>query len=190
MQRFDNLDDAQRWLQETFAAWAFSLTAAERSALRNYKYEGHATINEALRSGTLGGDEQETVDDLDLALSRMRLPVPVVVYRGLPRWVLATPASELEALVGEAVCDVGFVSTSLLRDVALPFLRHADSPVLAEIVVPGGAAAGAFAGAPDLIVEMQEAEILLPRGSEFEIGATRPATRTRPYETIEMEVLP
>jgi hypothetical protein len=49
-----------------------------------------------------------------------------------------------------------------------------DVRVLAEILIPGGVAVGAFVGAPDLVPEAGETEILLPRETRFRI-TDRPA---------------
>jgi len=72
--------------------------------------------------------------------------------------------------------DPGFYSTSLVRKVAERFLTSDPEypSLLAEIVIPGGTSVGALVGAPDMIDERAEAEILLPRNTEFSIIATQP----------------
>ena len=44
-----------------------------------------------------------------------------------------------------------------------------EDRAVGEVVVPGGLHVGAFVGAPDLILDMDEAEILLPRESRFRL---------------------
>lgn len=178
--RFDDRDSARAWLSSTFAPWEASLTAAEQEALSAYKLDAYEPLNEALRFGVdLGDEDEQLVRDLDTALSRFRLPEPVIVFRGF-----VDPAVQAAA-IGREFIDFGYFSTSLLRIVAEDIIgsESQDERVLAQVTVPGGAQIGAFVGAPDLVRDFGELEILLPRESRFRITGRSDA------ENIELEVI-
>jgi len=169
--RFSLRDEARAWIAATFEGWLQELTAPERDALAQYK-EGDAyrQINGALR-GTAAMSEQieTTIEDLDVAIARMRLPEPVVVWRAI---ALPALARAPDSLVGDTIEEAAYVSTSLLRAVALDYLEQnagAGSGVLERITLAGGAHAAVVvsAAAPDLIVDLDEAELLLPRGTRL-----------------------
>ncbi len=154
---------------ETFGAWADNLPPDERAVLAAYKGEEYRPINLALRRGEELTDEQAAqVALLDRALQRFRLPEPVVVFRGFH---LSSAVA-----VGAQIEDRAYFSTSLLREHAEGFLELPGDqpfrPALARVLLP----AGMRCGAPDLIEYVGEAEILLPRSSEF---AVRSVTRPR-----------
>ena len=113
----------------------------------------------------------------------MTVPEPLVVWRGLR---LPEVAQTAHSLVDDEIEEIAFVSTSLLRDVALEHLREqaADGEgVLERIHVPGGAQAAiaVHAAAPDLIDDVEEAELLLPRGTHLRV---RDDVRTLQLEVI------
>jgi hypothetical protein len=162
----------------TFEGWLAALSDAEREALHEYKWIAAEPLNTALREDADVTDEQvELVRQLDLSLSRFRLPEPILVYRG-------TGATEFHSLpVGSEFTDPAYVSTSLLRIVAEDMV-HDYAPELREIsriVIPGGTSIGAYVAAPELISDLAELEILLPRLTRFRIVGQGPF--------IEMEVL-
>lgn len=166
--RFQDGAEADKWLKRVFGDWAASLTEPEREAVYKYKQEDYEEINAALRNPVQMNEAIETaVDDLDLALSRMRLPESIVVYRGFDGSHLL-PA--IETLAGDIIEEHAYVSTTLLRRVAEGFCASADEAVLAQTIVPGGTHVGAFVGAPDLIDERHEYEILLPRSTFLRIN--------------------
>lgn len=146
---FDQADRAREWLRETFSSWEESLTDAEREAVRRYKGDDYEQVNDALRNREgLDEDLLAVVEDLDVALERMRVPESVVVYRGIDD-SSADVISELQP--GFTREEMAYASTSLLRQVTEYFLDRAEVPVLQQILIPGGATVGAFVGAPDLV---------------------------------------
>lgn len=180
--RFEEMETARSWLAETFAEWEAALTEAERFALDGYKRSGYRDINEALRFGDLGSGAEELVEDLDVALARMRLPEPVITWRGS---IEADLYEALETLPGDIIEDAGYVSTSLLRQIAEGFTGQDDDALLVEIAIPGGASVGAFTAAPDLVVDLREVEIMLPRGSQFLVTGTD----REPQSVLYLEVI-
>lgn len=187
----DSLEAARAWITERFAEWARSLSPGERSAIIAYKGTAYAEINGALRGGSTDDDDiVEAIDGLDEALSRYALPEAVVVYRGVVSDDLAAIFDTLTE--GQTIEDDGYWSTSLLRSVAEKFLTDEaeddEIKFVMEILLPAGTHA-IYAGAPDLLHDLNEAEILLARGSRFIVRDTRDADDVNRYATIEMEAL-
>lgn len=117
-----------------------------------------------------------------MALARMRLPEPVITWRGS---IEADLYEALETLPGDIIEDAGYVSTSLLRQIAEGFTSQDDDALLVEIAIPGGASVGAFTAAPDLVVDLREVEIMLPRGSQFLVTGTD----REPQPVLYLEVI-
>jgi hypothetical protein len=190
---FTSLAAAQTWIAARFGEWAKSLTDGERLALHDYKGTGYREINEWARGGDRFDADEElraTVARLDRALARYRLLEAVWVYRGIAE---ETYQLLTNAVVGATVADAGYWSTTLVRETAEKFLTDSsdedDEPVLLRILLPGGMHA-ISAGAPDLVREMSEAEILLPRGSRFTVLETHLADDFTPHHTIDLEAHP
>ena len=187
---FEDLDTAHLWLAATFADWVRELTEPERDALALYKGEGYRKVNGALRGAVEMTEQVETtVEDLDVAIARMALPESVVVWRAI---ALPQLAQAPDDLVGDVIEEAAYVSTSLLRTVAVDFLQscvEAGDGVLERITLAGGAhvAIPVHAAAPDLIHELDEAELLLARGTRLRVTADR---RDQPHRTLDLEVLP
>lgn len=187
--RFSGAEEARKWLVEVFTDWEQSLTQPEREAIYDYKQDNYGVINEALRNHEPLIDRVELqIEDLDLALSRLKLPEPIIVYRGFQGTHLMP---ELESLVGNIIEEDAYLSTSLLRYIAEDFCEVADDAALAEIMVPGGTNVAAFAGAPDLVDERFEYEILLPRSTFLQIHNTGHdgINSTLTMEVLTMEAL-
>jgi hypothetical protein len=184
------------------AGWAKTLSAAERGAIEWYRGGGSRAINEQLRTGQPQPDaleEQEkdygrayTNDDsvrlLDAAVGRSSLPEPVATYRGLQSPEAA--AALLARKPGELFRDDGFVSTSLSPQYAYwSFAQKAvyagGPPVVARIEVPAGFNA-AYVAHPD----GTEAELLLQRGAEYEVGGTEEKTddHGKKYHEVTLRV--
>lgn len=180
------------WITERFTAWEASLSDAERVALTNYKGSGYKAINRLRRGIELDmhteaelAQAEQDADALDLALARFQLPESVVVYRGIADPLFADDADLLVS--GAELHDDGFLSTSLVREIAEGFLSSDEEDnLLLRITLPGGLHA-IHAGAPDLIVpSMFEAEILLPAGTRFRVAQTPSPTDY----VIDLDALP
>lgn len=121
---------------------------------------------------------------LDRAI-RCRLPEAVIAHRG---FASITLRNEIDELVRDQIIDLAYVSTSLLQVVAEDFIAHdpEDERLITEILIPAGASIGALVAAPDQVRDLGELEILLPRGSRFQIVGVR-ADEHPPI--IEMELM-
>jgi hypothetical protein len=92
------------------------------------------------------------------------VPEPITVYRGF-----AVAGHEWK--VGESFAEPGFCSTTIARDNAERFADRAEggAQVLAKIDVPAGVE---VAPLQELAEFPGEEELVLPRGSRFEVLAT------------------
>jgi hypothetical protein len=187
---FTTSDEAQAWLDDTFGRWARGLTIAERRAIATYKGSTYGDVNDYLRFDETGDRAVDhLVVHLDTALSKMRLPEDVLAYRGFDSFVLAAAIIDGEDMVGDELTDRAYLSTTLLHRVGTRFLPKSGFDVLATILIPGGAQVGAYVGAPDLIVPLDEAELLLPRSTRLRITDVTAAVLPAEPLTIQMEVV-
>lgn len=190
---FDHFDDAVGWLRTTFTAWVDQLEAGERDAVRIYKGDGYEDINDYLRYAI---DPDAAPDDIDAVIGRIDgalrkacLPEPVIAYRAFESELLAVAIESGGDLIGDEIDDEAFLSTSLLRDVCRGFLTGSGIDVLGRILIPGGAHVGAFVGAPDLVYDLHEVELLLPRQTVLRITAVTPAASPDEPHHLDMEVI-
>ncbi len=137
------------------------LTVTERAATNEYVFgeddDGLDTdvFLEDLRNGDVEGDVATLAKALDSAIYKIKTNEPVTVYRGF-----GTLSNTIaKAKVGQSIQDRGFVSTSLSAHAASTF---SDSKTLAKIDIPKGSPA-LYMGH----VTKDEAEVLLPRGTQF-----------------------
>lgn len=178
---FDGPAEAGAWLGETFGAWADKLPQDQHDAIEAYKGDTYDELNRALRGRyTLLAGLRATAAALDQALKRFSLPEPVIVYRGLRMIVPLT--------AGLVIRDYGYCSTSLLQRTAAGFLALSDPGehlAIARILLP----AGQPCGAPDLVEYVGEHEILLPRGSRFQILDAAQPSEEAPYWRVDWKAL-
>jgi hypothetical protein len=134
-----------------------SLTGTERAALTKYSGSLYAAINTALRqsNGTSAGSNAATVKSLDSAMTKMRAPRDMEVYRGCGK-----PPGGFKALIGQFYTDQGFMSTSIGRTSGF------SGTARLTIRVP--------AGTPGVYMESvshfkHELEFLLARGTRLRI---------------------
>lgn len=190
---FTDGDVAAAWAAQTFAAWLTTLTPPQEGAVLAYKGPGHRDLNAQLRSDAPVGDV-DLMERLDEALAVFRLSEPVVVWRGWENAAVADAVAAGFDLTGSTFTDPAYLSTSLLQDVALRYLGYArerENALLARIVLCAETQVGVYAGAPDLVFEKREFEVLLPRATPMRItGVDVPAGDSDDVPTIHFEVDP
>lgn len=120
------------------------------------------------------------------------MPEPVVVWRGFADPAIRDALDAGADLVGDVDVDDAYLSTSLLPAVMERYLSRSDpdDQVRGRIVVPAGAHAVVYAGAPDLLDERDEFELLLPRATRLRICAVdTPVGSGDDVPTIHYEVI-
>ena len=161
--------------QSDHGSWATGESAEtkfsedENGAITIYTDQGHMSINGYLRGSRYGGDDQyvpKWVANLDSAIeSAGPTTRNMTIYRGISQRHLQ------ELIDGGVLQDAGFASFTKDGETAAGFatggsvgIRRSDGAVL-ELDLPAGSAALDMkdAGIPN------EQEVLLPRGSRFEL---------------------
>jgi hypothetical protein len=161
--------------QSDHGSWATGESAEtkfsedENGAITIYTDQGHMSINGYLRGSRYGGDDQyvpKWVANLDSAIeSAGPTTRNMTIYRGISQRHLQ------ELIDGGVLQDAGFASFTKDGETAAGFatggsmgMRRSDGAVL-ELDLPAGSAALDMkdAGIPN------EQEVLLPRGSRFEL---------------------
>lgn len=134
-------------------------------ALGDYKEIGYEQLNSDLRKAGSSSMETEEgnkmTDVLDAAIAESELPTAVFLYRGVDADVFAGR----DDWTGEAVTDAGYASTSLVEAVVN---RLHEPELMLEIQVSKGAR-GLWLDEYGGEGILEEAEILLPRNSEFKV---------------------
>lgn len=187
--RFATDLDAQAWLEGEFGQWAQQLSPELREALVSYKNSDYQHLNDQARAGF----EQPEHRLVDHAIASHALSKPVIGYRGI------IDGAELlhDLRRGDRIQDPGYWSLSLLEEIAWGFASTGGRPETRIVfrvrldarinVIP--------AAAPDLLEQMFEYELLLSRGSQFELvedPRIRFASKAggAPYYLIDLEPLP
>lgn len=141
------------------------LTENEKYSVEHYASDGFLDINKYLR-GQKGyrareEDIKKNVARLDSAIGKSTVP-KCTVYRGLENEEMF---KNLSSLKGSVIEDKAFVSTSLNKNIGETY-GSGSGGITIEIRVPEGAKALDVAG---LSPNKMEREILLPRGSKFNV---------------------
>jgi hypothetical protein len=141
------------------------LSTDQYYAVKSYTGSGYTAINAHLRFNNDTSDETKSkIKHLDEAIKGTTLKEDRTVWRGINREAAKSMFGD-QLKTGMVVSDKGFVSTSTEKGFARNW--KGSQGVLLEIQVPKGASA--------LDVHKisasgkQEAEILLPRGSQFKV---------------------
>lgn len=136
-----------------FFKWRDSLSPFDNKAIANYKVANHLEVNRVLRTGTVPSNAvSDTIKGLDNVLSSQSLKDNYLAYRGAPDEFIKM----LEGNVGKTITEPGFMSTSLHRGTAEAFDRN-----IVRVLLPKGSNAA--------LIGFDEAEILIARGSKFEV---------------------
>jgi hypothetical protein len=165
--RFESRGEADAWVAEHFGGWVEGLSSDERSALLEYKGVGYRDLNEELRGGDLSDWGRRQVAALDAAIGRAIVPEPLVAFRAVRDTGLS---DEIDYLWGAEIPEPAYLSTALVVEMAESFFPEVEpgdyaDHVLLEITVPAGASAAPL----DLVREMGETELLLPRGTRLRV---------------------
>lgn len=182
-QAFDNADDASSWGNSSFAEWNQSLTKSERRAFELYQSSEYRDLNAALRTGeSLDKDQKSLTKNLDAALDRASIDKDIVAYRGFSS---QSYIDNFDQLAGTIVTDNGYISTSVDKAIGQKFAEYAleeeFEPIIAEIRLPKGSKAAYIN-----TLSLNENEVLIPRGSQFQVVSTSMDNGIR---KIVMEVL-
>jgi hypothetical protein len=157
--KFGNKAESAKWLKET-AGVNPKVTARQTESLVDYGVTDNRDINAALRAGDAS---DRRVADIDEAIGRSRLPMGVVAYRGIPEDVIGA-----DDATGATITDLGFVSSSLDHSLGEWFAKGADEGgrgVLLEMHLPKGSPALSM----EVFSGMGEGELLLPRGTDYQV---------------------
>lgn len=171
------------YAEKNFGAWRESLSLKEFDAVAEYQGIAFRDINTHYRKGKppLDSDYKKIAAHLDVALKKATVPEDMVAFRGM-----GTRGAELmKAGVGAKIKDAAFMSTSLSQKTATEFSwdNKQGERAIAQIKVPKGAN-GALV---NVVQDIGEAELLLPRGSEFVVtGITQDPSGVN---IVEMELL-
>lgn len=151
--------------------WRKRLDKKEEYAIKSYAEKDYSWVNGALR-----GDIEkplpwvaESVSQLDSALAKSILPIPLDVYRGA---VLSS--EQLDSITeGNEFADKAFVSTTRSLGTAVSFASAAaikgnEQRVIFRLKLGKGTAAALI----ERIGRQAEREVLLPRNKKFRIVST------------------
>ncbi|MYV26381.1 hypothetical protein GQ649_04120 [Rhodococcus sp. DSM 6344] len=192
------VDDARRWASRSWPLDRNSFDPEVSRAVTQYTGDFHDSMNESLRGEFLAETSeanQRMVANLRRAIDEApRVPEPVHVFRE----VSSVAAFELpiganpRALLGEAITDLGFMSTSLTQATA----GAADvdgSAIMVEIAVPAGYAAIYVSGttsqqADDILSAFgnAEVELILRDGTTIVVTGINRDARGRPILQAEV----
>lgn len=164
--------------------WYDSLDSDEIGALDDYKGTAYEGINRNLRNGKIESHREHLIKQIDSALKKGHISEDKIVYRGFKESGIVMHWEMIKSNEQPyIVTDLGYVSTSLSEDVAKGFADHSGSDsIIAEIRLPKGINAANM----ERIYDMGEAEILLERGTTFEIIH---AWEENGHKRIRMEVI-
>jgi hypothetical protein len=159
--------------EQTYRAWAKAQLRAEgeaKSALVDYTGGASSEINSQLRHNEgEPGEYSEPVSHLDDLMKQDKLPEDAIVYRGIGGEFARNLRSVLG--VGAKIFDRGFASTSISRQTAKSFGKD----LMMEIHLKKGQH-GVVVGSDGSPNYAREQEVLLPRGTQYEITAYNPRT--------------
>lgn len=151
------------------------LTPAQTQAIHEYQGGRYIAINEFARAGgelvegsvfATKAEAKATQAALDGAIRKGALPRDAVLYRGIG---MSREGITGELTPGGVIRDLGYSSTSIDRGVASEFAAGKPGATVLEIEAPRGTPA-AFVPADG---GLKEAEVLLPRGTRYEVISVR-----------------
>jgi SPP1 gp7 family putative phage head morphogenesis protein len=159
---FATQQEADEWARQQ-AGLNPSLTPEQNEALRQYKGDVFYEINQDLREGGyIEDDYREAIaNQVDAAMAKARLTESVTVFRGADIDILDYEDADM---TGSVFQDSAFVSTTLNEKMAG---RFADGLIM-EIRLPEGSR-GLWMEHWKVEGVGSESEILLPRGSRFNV---------------------
>jgi hypothetical protein len=163
---FTNSNDADDWASKAYKDWLNSLNDQEKESIRLYTGPGHyENMNAVLRGIETKylDNNAEIVEQLTATLNKVNVPESVTLYRGTSQAMLGDLKSlSSEDLVGKIIGDDGFMSASLIPDVAQGTFKG-DLTLI--INTPAGTQ-GAYVAS---LSPYPEVELLLNRGQQMVI---------------------
>ena len=175
-------DEMEAWGEQGWGEWLRELDRKEARALTAYTRNEYEFVNEMLRREMFTSTDsdiyvdptfRDTVQQLDQALARGRVPENVTVYRGMRIPRVYDMIREGTLPIGQRMFDRAYISTSLSRTLAkgfanssLPDLAHGTHRILVTIEVPAGSAGGSVQKLSRGSAE-PEHELLLARDCRF-----------------------
>lgn len=167
---FETVEEAHDWMRRQFGTWPDRPTPEHLSALRSYKGSGYLLMNERLRRGALTRFDEPTLLAITEAIAAEPIGEAVLVYRGIDDAEIV----ELVLLGAAEIPHKGFVSVTLVRDIAVTFTDEEaeveDLDDATNLLLVGRLNIGSHAAPLDFIPEgfnTNEAELLLHAGSTF-----------------------
>ncbi len=161
--------EIRKYGEEISIDWRMKLKQEERKSIREYTRNGYSMLNRSLRGNLYEDDlpaevekSKQLIAPIDSALEKSKLPDNIRVYRGVND---IFDNVDLESLVGTIYKDNGFVSTSFSDKTSFKSKEYQF-----EINIPANSK-GAYLGSLSAYDDRNELEVLLPRGSRFEIDA-------------------
>ena len=171
-------DDHGRWAPG-------AASEAQVAAIKSYTGGDYYPIQQELRGlAAPTGHYDATIRELDGVLAQASFDGGTV-YRGLG----ATASQALAGQIGKGsvITDKSFVSTTSAEAIARTawkrgFAAESRSNIVMQIKVPAGAHAAEISGISGL---RGEAEVLLPRGSQFRVTSWSPRSRRLGVELVQ-----
>lgn len=114
------------------------------------------------------GEQIRRIKEVNSILRQHTIPENIVVYRYTYRKDLRQLCSAKSLKKGLCFTDKGFVSTTLVRELLLPFAKKRRHNCLLKLYLPKGLQ-GAYVSPPHSKTKLNEQEILLPPNTQFEI---------------------
>lgn len=154
-----------------------------REAISHYQGPGYANINKYLR-GSYAPSVEDTkyYDRIVAAIDRgmvAEIPENLTVYRGVANYRTAFGVDKLEDLLGAEVSDPAFMSTSIRQRTAENFadsIKIPNSDAYEKTILTIRMREGSTAMHVEALTGslLDEAELLLPKGSRFRVIEVRP----------------
>lgn len=185
---FNNLLAVKSWVRKNMQDLVRNLSKSEIQALNKYSGFKSLYINSYLRGKKLmefsksKEEIQEIIKNIESAILKVSTPVNLIAYRGASiKKIFGQEIKNPERLLGKGIYDKGFMSVSLLEDVAKKF----STDVVLKIKIPKGTNL-AFMGAISFFEK--EGEILLNKGQKLIITKITQGKKDNKYE-FECELL-
>lgn len=176
------------WFKENMQNWVQKLSKSELQSLSWYSGFKSLFINSYLRSkkeielSKSKEEIKEIIKNLETAILKVSTPVNLIAYRGANiNNIFGQEIENPEKLLGKGIYDKGFMSVSLLEDVARKFATD----VVLKIKIPKGTNL-VFLGAISFFEK--EGELLLNKGQKLIITKITKCKKNKKYE-FECELL-
>lgn len=110
----------------------------EVESLRHYQGSGYREISDYLRRGNEYRGVRDYVRHIDLAMKRYATDEPVLVYRGMRRFLRKLGVTSWDKAVGRSFVDRCYASTSTRHQVAEGFSGASSDSAVVHITMPKG----------------------------------------------------